>query len=179
MLLGDTYGLLVQINGEPDSVASDPDVYYLYADYEANLGVVAVIDDHPSHGDTGVAQDHEPIVAMIINDAGGTPGVTGYLGKTADSIGIGSGIDTIRTVYGEPDAIWLDDEDPHAIAFRYYDQGLLFYADTSDTVAFEIHLRKPGHKSPVLTGKRATATRSSHSRYHRFRSGQEVLTETK
>lgn len=182
MMLGDTYKTLVEINGEPEAVVSSEEYYILYAEYEKTLGVVLVIEDDTQHGDTGTVQDFEQIFAIIVNDTGnGTPGVTGYLGKTADSIGIGSGIDTIRAVYGEPDEIELDDDDPPAIAIRYYDQGLLFYADLIDTVAFEIHLRAPTGDGlpPVLAEKRGTtATRSTHTNYHRFRSTRKVSPET-
>ncbi len=72
---------------------------------------------------------------------------SGYTGKTKDSIGIGSTLNEIKAVYGQPDSIFFDAAQPPALGVVYGSEGLLFFIDTvtpgtvdTNTAAFEIHM---------------------------------------
>ncbi|MEE8149614.1 MAG: hypothetical protein V3T75_04090, partial [candidate division Zixibacteria bacterium] len=71
----------------------------------------------------------------------------GYTGKTKDSIGIGSTLNEIKAVYGQPDTVYFDAAPPPALGVVYRGEGLLFFIDTvtagtvdTNTAAFEIHM---------------------------------------
>lgn len=149
VLFNDHYSDVKDFNGNPASVDPDPVSWILYANYEAALGVVVVIDDL---NQDSVAVDEADVLGVIVN--------TVYTGKTADSIGIGSAIADVRAAYGAPDTVRYDPTDPPAVYIRYNGLGLTFYGDLSaDTTVFEIHLSEnvPGSDVTGETGLRAGA----------------------
>jgi len=132
VLFDDTYADVKNFNGLPASVDVDPDYWVVYANYESALGVVVVIDD--ANKDESAA-DWEEVKGVIVN--------TVYSKKTAQGIGIGSPIDSVRGVYGEPNRIWFYDLGPPeewAVVFDYDSFGLSFFCDTVGTNVEEIHL---------------------------------------
>ncbi len=129
VLFDDTYTDVKHFNGIPASVDVFDSSEIIYVNYEAALGVVAMVYDLDTNG---VIYDTSSIYGVIVN--------TIYTGTTAEGIGVGSPIDSLRSAWGEPDTIWLDPRPPAAIAVEYYAYGLTFYCWPSDTSVFEIHL---------------------------------------
>jgi hypothetical protein len=144
ILLSDKYRDVKNYNGTPASIDADPASWIVYANYEQALGVVVVLPD-VKHDSTAV--DSAEVLSVIVN--------TVYTGKTKDSIGIGSTLQAVRAIYGDPDTIKYDPPSP-PIYIRYVDQGLLFYGDTQllngipvlDTIIHEIHFTDA---VPVIT----------------------------
>ncbi|MCK4573218.1 MAG: hypothetical protein KAU36_02550, partial [candidate division Zixibacteria bacterium] len=142
VLFNDRYAGVKDYNGEPASVDVDPTSWILYANYEAALGLVVVIED-VNHDEQAV--DTADVLSVIVN--------TIYAGKTADSIGIGSTMADLRAAYGAPDTILYDPAPPAARYIRYNDLGLTIYADlTADTTIFEIHMTGI-ISAPKISGK--------------------------
>lgn len=132
ILSDETYGDVKIFNGQPASVDVDPHYWIVYGNYEAALGVVFIIEDTIRDEE---ASDDEPVIGIIVNSI--------YEHKTADSIGLGSSIDDLRAVYGEPHEIDYDPAPPPAVTMTYPSLGLYLYADPDDTTLFEIHLGSP------------------------------------
>jgi len=136
ILFSDHYSDVKDYNGTPLSIDIDPTQWILYANYEASLGVVVVLEDINKDS---TAVDSTNVLGVIVN--------TVYKGKTADSIGIGSTIGDLRNAYGPPDTIKYDPPAP-PIYIRYLALGLTIYGDTkdllgnsvADTIIHEIHL---------------------------------------
>ena len=136
ILFEDTYLGCKNYNGQPASVDVDPTRWITYANYESALEVVFVINDTNKNSS---AEDSEDVLAVILT--------SGYTGKTKDSIGIGSTLNEIKAVYGQPDSIYFDAAQPPALGVVYGSEGLLFFIDTvtpgtvdTNTDAFEIHM---------------------------------------
>jgi|GEM_PF-1673161 len=161
MVPGDTYGDALALNGTPASVDPDPTRYLMYANYEAALGLVLVIDDDNL---SETAETDEEVFEIIVN--------TVFDKRTPENIGIGSTIQQVRAAYGDADSSWYDAAPPPARAFRYSSLGALFYTTVStDSTVFEIHLWDPAKKSPLQvtsTAKRAfDPVASAATRYRR------------
>lgn len=131
VLFSDNYAEVKLLNGEPADEAEDPNVYLTYADYEVALGVVAIIEDT---NQSGAPEDYEPVWGMIF-----TANFSGA--RTVDSIGIGSTMDEVRSIYGTADTSYLDPDPPAAQTFIYRAEGLTFYTTvSSDSTVFELHV---------------------------------------
>ncbi len=128
VLFDDTYGDVKKFNGDPASVDTYDDHPKIYINYEDALGVVVVVYDLDTNG---VIYDTSSVYGVIVN--------TVYEGKTADSIGIDSPIDLLRSAYGTPNSIEYSADDT-AIVVEYESLGLTFYCDSVDTNVEEIHL---------------------------------------
>ncbi|HKK20449.1 MAG TPA: hypothetical protein VJ983_03175, partial [candidate division Zixibacteria bacterium] len=173
ILLSDKYRDVKDYDGTPASIDADPANWVVYANYEQALGVVVVLPD-VKHDSTAV--DSAEVLSIIVN--------TVYTGKTKDSIGIGSTLQAVRAVYGDPDTIKYDPPSP-PIYIRYVDQGLLFYGDTQllngiptlDTIMHEIHFNDavpiiaPTGKVAPISGTSPTNSAFNHG-YHRISSRQ-------
>jgi len=138
ILFEETYLDCKNFNGLPNSVDDDPrpEFIIVYANYESSLHVVFVIDDRDL---SNTAEDSSEVLAIILT--------SGYTGKTKDSIGIGSTLNEIKAIYGQPDSIFFDAAQPPALGVVYGSEGLLFFIDTvtpgtvdTNTAAFEIHM---------------------------------------
>ncbi len=127
---GDPYSVARGFNGNPEGVT--PVGYINYVEYEQTLGVVLmVLDTVPND----VADGIEPIYGVIVN--------TVYDKKTADGIGVNSHISDVIAVYGQPDTSYLDPTPPAADVYHYDDPPMDFFADTADSLVFEIHFKAP------------------------------------
>ena len=168
ILFEDTYLDCKNYNGLPLSVDVDSSFWITYANYENALDVVIVIDDRDS---SETAEDNEDVLAIILT--------SGYTGKTKDSIGIGSTLNEIKAVYGQPDSIYFDAAQPPALGVVYGSEGLLFFIDTvasgtvdTNTAAFEIHM-DDFISTPAPAEKRIKQTASfeynRRSDYRRYR----------
>ena len=134
VLFDDTYADVKKFNGDPASVDTYIDHPIIYVNYEESLGVVVMVYDLDTNA---VIYDTSSVYGVIVN--------TVYEGKTADSIGVGSPVDSVREAeaFGLPDSIWFyDNDDPaeRAVVLEYFDLGLTFYCDTADTNVEEIHM---------------------------------------
>ena len=136
ILFEDTYLDCKNYNGLPASVDNDLTRWINYANYESALKVVFVINDTNKNDS---AENSEEVLAVILT--------SGYTGKTKDSIGIGSTLNEIKAVYGQPDSIFFDAGQPPALGVVYGSEGMLFFIDTvtpgtidTNTAAFEIHM---------------------------------------
>jgi len=136
--LTDNYKTVKAINGLPDAIATDADI--LIADYEQSAGVVVVMYDFDGNK---IFYDTSSVAMIILSNA-----KYDYLGKTKDSIGIGSGLDSIRAYYGAPDAIYLDPTPPPAIVVEYANPRLRFWCTTLDTVAFQVDVEETTNLAP-------------------------------
>ncbi|MCK4858302.1 MAG: hypothetical protein KAT58_10060 [candidate division Zixibacteria bacterium] len=128
VLFDDTYANVKNFNGLPASVDIYQDHPIIYVDYEKPLGVVVMVYDLDTNG---VIYDTSSVYGVIVNSV--------YEAKTADSIGIGSPIDLLRSAYGTPNSIEYSADDT-AIVVEYESLGLTFYCDSVDTNVEEIHL---------------------------------------
>lgn len=170
ILFSDSLNNVKNYNGNPISIDPDQQYHITYANYEATLNVVFVIND-PNMDD--IAQDYEEVLEVILTN--------GYQQKTKDSIGIGSTYNEIKAVYGPADSAFYSPADmsnPPAIGIIYDNLGALFYIDTvvgspADTnkPALEIHLNGfiaspvPGKVAP----KTVLRTNDNPAGYRRFR----------
>jgi hypothetical protein len=135
----DTYADVVALNGTPASIDPDPSYWRNYANYESALGVVVAITDVNQNN---AIESNEPVNKVILN--------TVYAGTTLEGIGVGSSIGEIRAVYGTPDVLVPDPQDPsNSLEMIYNSVGVLFFLakSTSDSATFEIHLWEPATKS--------------------------------
>lgn len=129
---GDTFGAVKALNGAPLLDTPDPNYWLNYADYESQLGVLAIIADLDS---SSTSQDNEPVYGVILNSL--------YNGTTQSGWGIGSPIQTLLTEYGAviPE---LDPTPPAAYRYLWPEHGLTAYTTTeaseSARTVFEIHL---------------------------------------
>lgn len=151
ILFNDFYSAAKFLNGNPESIDEDPNVWLNYAVYETSLGVVfLVLDDNQSHS----AEDTEPIIGVIF-----TSNFTGA--KTSDSLGIGSTIDNFRAVYGVADTTYYDDQEPVAQAFIWRTEGIsIFTTVTSDSTVFEMHIIEPAGKKALALSSAAKTSAS-------------------
>ncbi len=169
ILLSDKYRDVKHYNGLPASVDPDPNSWIVYANYEQSLGVVFVLPD-VKHDSTAV--DSADVDAIIVN--------TVYSGKTKDSIGVGSTLQAVRAIYGDPDTIYYDPPDP-PIFISYANEGLVFYGNTQqlngipvlDTIIHEIHLfnsvTNPNPAKERVVGNGKIVNRDVADRgYHRY-----------
>ena len=162
ILFTDSFSDVISFNGAPNSVDVDPNFWITYANYEFTNNVVFVIND--ANQDES-AQENEDVLAIILT--------SGYTGRTKDSIGIGSTLNEIRAVYGQPDSIFFDAAEPPALGVVYGSEGLLFFIDTvapgtsdTNTAAFEIHM-DDFIVTPAPAEKRYNQAASIEN-YHRF-----------
>lgn len=128
--LGEPWGTARVFNGTPLSIDVDPQYCQLYANYEATLGVVPIIQDVVCDE---LADPAEPILGVIVN--------TVYQGRTPEGIGIGSTAAQLTAAYGPPDTLEFDPRPPAAWMYMYNDLSAIFFTDTvSARPIIEIHL---------------------------------------
>lgn len=132
VLFDDTYADVKNFNGDPASVDIYDSSETIYVNYEATFGVVVMVYDLDTNG---IIYDTSSVAGVIVN--------TVYTGTTAEGIGVGSPIDSLRIAFGEPNSISWDPRPPAAVAVVYDSLGLTFYCWPSDTSVFEIHLEHP------------------------------------
>jgi hypothetical protein len=146
ILLDDTYGDILDFNGLPQSLDTFPALGIAVANYEATLGMVAVLYDTDENG---VIEPTSPVYAVFVVDSvypqppDSTTNSARYGGTTADGIGIGSHwMNDVRPVLGFPQFIVFDDDDPNLPAIRviYDDLHLTFWCHQSDSTTFQIDI---------------------------------------
>lgn len=158
VLFDDTYADVLNFNGPPASVDTYDDHDWMYANYEAALGVVVMLYD-PDR-DRKV-YDTSSVLGIIVN--------TIYTDTTAEGIGLGAHQTQVAAAYGST-ALIPDDED---VRMDYDTLGLSFYLDTASFQVFEIHLREPtlqtvGAGNATAGRVPATSTRAQTYRRHGF-----------
>lgn len=133
VLFGDDFGAVKALNGQPISVEADPSYWINYANYEASLGVVVMIEDANTNNE---ASDDEPVVGVIMN--------TIYTGTSAGGWGIGSLISQVVTENGPADLVEFDPTPPAAYRYQWNALGLTVYTTTETEEAsrtiIEIHV---------------------------------------
>ncbi len=146
VLLDDTYGDVVDLNGPPVALDTFPVAGIAVANYEATLGVVVVIYDTDENG---VIEDTSPVWAVIVVDSvypqlpDSAIMSARYEGTTIDGIGIGSHWwDDVVPVYTDPDSVIEDNDDPRLPAHKivYNSLHLTFWCHQSDSTAFQIDI---------------------------------------
>jgi len=146
VLLDDTYGDVVDFNGPPVSLDAYTQYGIVVANYEAPLGVVAVIYDDDENG---IIEETSPVIEVAVMDSvflqppDSTAKNVRYEGKSADSIGVGSSWwRDIVPVYGFTNNISRDTADPRlpTLIIRYDAHYLTFWCDTTDTIVYQITL---------------------------------------
>ncbi len=161
ILMEDRYADIKNFNGNPVRIDVDPVSWILYAVYESTLGVVFVMEDI---NQDSILVDTANVLGVIVN--------TVYKGKTKDSLGIGSNMGEVGTVYGGTAEVF-DPTPPPAYYYKYPALGITFWTDTTnnfvDREVFEIHLTenitlppptvKKDNESPV------NSTETSFKRY--------------
>jgi len=167
ILFSELYSDVKNYNGNPVAEAEDPFQWLCYADYEAALHTVFVIQD-TNH--TGFPENIEHVYAIILT--------SGYTGKTRDSIGIGTTYNEIKAVYGSPDTIIYDPTPPPALVFFYDALGMVFFTDTvtgspldTNETVFEIHMSDLVSRrvAAKVIDKEVLHSKDSPINYRRFR----------
>ena len=92
----------------------------------------------------------EPVVGVILT--------TGYTGKTAEGIGLGSTYDQMVAAYGPPDSVGFDGTPPPTAIYFYDSLGLNFYTEPEPAKAT---------LSPLAPGDRSAPASSAGAGYHR------------
>lgn len=133
VLLTDTLGVVTLLNGLPASFDPDPNYWINYANYEAALGLVVMIEDVDQNDETS---NGEPVVGVIMN--------TVYAGKGPGDWGVGSLITDVIAQYGPASSVEFDPAPPAAYKYQWATEGLTIFtttesAETSRTI-FEIHV---------------------------------------
>ena len=149
VILGDTYATVKALNGLPASIDLPP-FWVTVANYEAELGVVLIIEDLDSNS---MAGDNEPVIEIIVNDNEDDPPdpSNDYTGTNRDGLGIGSTIGDFKAALGAPfDPLGTPsiDEPPFYRRFEWPALGLIVYSTYTDNPALidqmdarEIHIQ--------------------------------------
>jgi hypothetical protein len=124
----DSYRVVKILNGLPASVDVDPASWLTYANYEAALGVVVMINDLNQNSN---ADDAESVLGVIVT--------TKYQGKTKAGIGIGAAYHDVVAAYGAPDSLYYRTADSSYL-IMYLSRGLVLWGGASDTSVVQIQV---------------------------------------